>query len=48
MDAIVQMVEEGQRKYVPKESVRTHCNWITIEQAGMNFNGKKNSEILFL
>ena len=40
MDAIVQMVEEGQRKHVPKESVCTRFNWITIEQAGMNFNGR--------
>ena len=40
MDAIVQMVEEGQRRHVLKESVCTHFNWITIEQAGMNFTGR--------
>ena len=39
MDAIVQMVEEGQRKQKNKESLRTQFNWIAIEQAGMNFAG---------
>jgi hypothetical protein len=40
MDAIVQMVEEGQRKHVAKESICTHFNWVTIEQAGLNFAGR--------
>jgi hypothetical protein len=40
MDGIVQMVEEGQRKHVPKESICAHFNWVTIEQAGMNFKGR--------
>jgi hypothetical protein len=40
MDGIVQMVEEGQRKHVPKESICAHFNWVTIDQAGMNFKGR--------
>ena len=40
MDAIVQMVEEGQRKHILKKSERSQFNWIAIEQAGMNFAGR--------
>ena len=47
MDAVIQLIEEGRKNInVPeeaaegKENSRTVRNWVSIEQAGMNFRGR--------
>lgn len=45
MDAIVQLVEEGKKRFISDNEnenpdVRTVRNWVSIEQAGINFRGR--------